>query len=171
MSLRDGTAKTVSDPRLLAHNMTDDAEAIDKKIRKARTDPAPLPDSPAGLEGRPEAANLIGIYAALSGATRDETIARFAGAQFSAFKKELADLAVAKLGPIGTEMKRLMAEPAHLDAILKKGGLRARAIAETTSPKSRTSPGCSGPSQIPERAPWPVCGAVRYRAANSPGKL
>ncbi len=134
MSLRDGTAKmSKSDPSDYSRiNMTDTADDIDRKIRKARTDPEPLPGTAEGFAGRPEAANLIGIYAALSGATRDETIARFAGAQFSAFKKDLAGLAVATLGPIGAEMKRLMAEPAHLDAVLKKGGDRARAIAETT---------------------------------------
>ena len=134
MSLRDGQAKmSKSDPSDYSRiNMTDDADAIDKKIRKARTDPHPLPDSLDALEARPEAANLIGIYAALSGMTKAEALARFAGAQFSAFKKELADLAVATLGPIGAEMKRLTADPAHIDAILRKGGERARAFGDQT---------------------------------------
>jgi len=134
MSLRDGTAKmSKSDPSDYSRiNMTDDAEAIARKIRKARTDPEPLPDSLEKLEARPEAHNLIGIYAALSGITREAALARFAGAQFSAFKKELADVAVAVLGPVGAEMKRLVSEEAHIDAILRKGGARARAIAETT---------------------------------------
>jgi len=91
-----------------------------------------LQDSLDALEERPEAANLIGIYAALSGATKAEALQRFAGAQFSAFKKELADLAVATLGPIGAEMKRLTADPVHIDAILRKGGERARAFGDQT---------------------------------------
>ena len=134
MSLRDGQAKmSKSDPSDYSRiNMTDDADAIDKKIRKARTDPHPLPDTLEALEERPEAANLIGIYAALGGMTKAEALARFAGAQFSAFKKELADLAVATLGPIGAEMKRLTADPGYIDAILRKGGERARTFGDQT---------------------------------------
>jgi tryptophanyl-tRNA synthetase len=89
-----------------------------------------LPDTVAALEARPEADNLIGIYAALGGATREATVARFAGQPFSSFKRELADLAVGVLGPIGGEMKRLVADPGHIDAILKRGAARAHAIAD-----------------------------------------
>jgi tryptophanyl-tRNA synthetase len=134
MSLRDGTSKMsksdVSDYSRI--NMTDDAEAIERKIRKAKTDPEPLPETVEALESRPEAANLLGIYAALAGITRAEAMTRFGGQQFSTFKKVLADLAVATLGPIGAEMKRLVADPSHIDAILKKGGARAREIGEKT---------------------------------------
>src|SRR5690349_1863582 len=113
MSLRDGTKKMSKseDSDYSRINLTDDADAIAQKIRKARTDPAPLPDSEKDLEGRPEAENLINIYAALADEPRSAVIARFAGAQFSTFKSELADLAVAKLVPIATEMRRLLADP------------------------------------------------------------
>ena len=134
MSLRDGTAKmSKSDPSDYSRiNLTDDADTIALKIRKARTDPDPLPGEIEGLEGRPEAANLIGIYAALSGQTRSAVLQRFAGAQFSTFKGELADLAVATMGPIGTRMKELMADPGHIDRILRRGAERAGAIASKT---------------------------------------
>ena len=130
MSLRDGSKKmSKSDESDYSRiNMTDDADTIDLKLRKAKTDPLPLPDSPEGLEGRPEAANLLGIYAALADIGRDEALARFAGQQFSAFKKDLTELAVATLGPINAEMKRYLADPAEIDAILAKGALRARAL-------------------------------------------
>jgi len=130
MSLRDGAKKmSKSDESDYSRiNMTDDADTIDLKLRKAKTDPLPLPDSPAGLEGRPEAANLLGIYAALADLGRDEVVARFAGQQFSSFKKDLTELAVATLGPINAEMKRYLADPAEIDAILAKGALRARAL-------------------------------------------
>ena len=107
-------------------------DAIEKKIRKARTDPEPLPETIAALEARPEADNLVGIYAALAGLTRAEALAKFANAQFSVFKKELAELAVAKLGPIGAEMKRLTADPGYIDQVLREGGQRARDIAAKT---------------------------------------
>jgi tryptophanyl-tRNA synthetase len=130
MSLRDGTKKmSKSDESDYSRiNMTDDADAIAQKLRKAKTDPNPLPDSSAGLEARPEAANLLGIWAALSDTTLDATVARFAGKQFSAFKTELTDLAVAVLGPITAEMQRLMADPGAIDAILRRGGERARTL-------------------------------------------
>ncbi|CAA7614076.1 Tryptophan--tRNA ligase [Candidatus Terasakiella magnetica] len=132
MSLRDGTKKMSksdeSDYSRIA--MQDDADAIALKIRKAKTDLEPLPDSAAGLETRPEASNLLGIYAALSDKEKAEVIAQFAGRQFSEFKKELTDLAVSVLGPINGEMKRLMTDPGHIDAILKSGAERANAIAE-----------------------------------------
>jgi tryptophanyl-tRNA synthetase len=131
MSLRDGAKKMSktdeSDNSRI--NLTDDADTIAQKIRKAKTDPNPLPDSKKGLEGRPEAENLINIYAALSDQSVDATIARFAGQQFSGFKNDLAELAVAKLTPIAAEMRRLLADPAEIDRVLKSGAGRARAIA------------------------------------------
>jgi tryptophanyl-tRNA synthetase len=130
MSLRDGTKKmSKSDESDYARiNMTDDADAIALKLRKAKTDPLPLPDDMAGLEGRPEAANLLGIWAALSDATREAAVARFAGQTFSAFKQELTERAVAVLGPINAEMARLLADPGYIDAVLKSGGEKARSI-------------------------------------------
>jgi tryptophanyl-tRNA synthetase len=132
MSLRDGSKKmSKSDESDYSRiNMTDDADAIALKIRKAKTDLEPLPGTAEGLEGRPEASNLLGIYAALSDMDKAAAIARFEGKQFSDFKKELVDLAVAVLGPINAEMKRLTSDPAHIDAILRKGSERANAIAE-----------------------------------------
>ena len=131
MSLRDGTKKmSKSDPSDQSRiNLTDDADMIAAKIRKAKTDPEPLPDSLEGLKDRPEARNLVNIYAALSGQTVDQVVAEFAGAQFGTFKPKLADLAVAKLSPITTEMNRLMKDPAEIDRILGKGADRAEAIA------------------------------------------
>ncbi len=130
MSLRDGTSKmSKSDPSENSRiNMIDDVDTIAKKIRKAKTDPEPLPDNPAGLEGRPEAANLMGIYAALSDTAMDDVIAKFGGEQFSSFKQHLADLAVATLAPIQDEMRRLMADPGYVDSVLGDGAERARAI-------------------------------------------
>ncbi len=132
MSLRDGSSKmSKSDPSDLSRiTMTDDADAIARKIRKAKTDPEPLPASPDGFEGRPEAANLMGIYAALSDSTVEETCSHFGGEQFSTFKQHLADLAVAKLSPIQDEMRRLMADPGHVDRVLANGAERARGMAE-----------------------------------------
>ncbi|PKU23312.1 tryptophan--tRNA ligase [Telmatospirillum siberiense] len=130
MSLRDGAKKmSKSDESDYSRiNMTDDADTISLKLKKAKTDPLPLPDSVEGLEGRPEAANLLDIWAALSDGTRAAAIERFAGRQFSEFKKELTDLAVAVLGPINSEMKRYLADPAAIDAVLKSGAERARAL-------------------------------------------
>ncbi len=132
MSLRDGTKKmSKSDPSGLSRiSMTDSAEAIARKIRKAKTDPDPLPDSPKGFEGRPEAANLMGIYAALSDSEIAAVCGQFGGRQFSAFKQHLADLAVAKLTPIQDEMRRLMADPGYVEGVLADGARRARALAE-----------------------------------------
>jgi tryptophanyl-tRNA synthetase len=131
MSLRDGTAKmSKSDPSDYSRiNMTDDADVIRRKIQKATTDPHPLPETPAGLQGRPEAGNLLGIYAALADESLERTCARFGGALFSTFKRELADLAVAKLGPITEKMRRLESDPAAIDEILADGAARARTIA------------------------------------------
>ncbi len=132
MSLRDGTAKmSKSDPSELSRiAMTDDADTMAKKIRKAKTDPDALPGSEKEFDGRPEAANLMGIYAALSDMEVAEVCNRFGGKQFSEFKQELADLAVEKLSPMQEEMRRLMDDPGHVDAVIADGVGRARAIAE-----------------------------------------
>jgi len=134
MSLRDGLKKmSKSDPSDLSRiNLTDDADSISKKIKKAKTDPEPLPSELAGLESRPEADNLIGIYAALAETTREKVIAEFGGRQFSVFKPALADLAVEKLAPIAGEMRRISADPAYVDSVLRDGGERAGVIAEAT---------------------------------------
>ena len=131
MSLRDGTKKmSKSDPSDLSRiNLTDDADTIAKKIQKAKTDPEPLPTEVEGLGPRPEADNLVGIYAALSGTTKPAVLADFGGGSFSVFKTALRDLCVAKLGPIGDEMRRLVSDPAEMDRILSNGADRARAIA------------------------------------------
>ncbi len=130
MSLRDGSKKmSKSDESDYSRiNMTDDADTLALKLRKAKTDLLPVPASVEELEGRPEAANLLGIWAALSDGSREDAMARFGGRQFSEFKKELTDLAVEVLGPINSEMKRLMNDVAHIDALLKDGAERARAL-------------------------------------------
>ena len=134
MSLRDGSKKmSKSDPSDLSRiNLTDDADAISRKIKKAKTDPEPLPGDIEGLAGRPEADNLVGIYAALTDTSREAVLKEFGGQQFSAFKPALADLAVEKLAPVAGEMRRLMADPGHIDAVLKDGGERAGVLAEQT---------------------------------------
>ncbi|AWB49626.1 tryptophan--tRNA ligase [Gemmobacter aquarius] len=131
MSLRDGTKKmSKSDPSDQSRiNLTDDADTIAKKIRKAKTDPEPLPDNLGDLKDRPEAKNLVNIYAALAGHTPEQVIADYAGAQFGTFKPALADLAVAKLEPITLEMNRLMQDIAEIDRILGEGADRADALA------------------------------------------
>ncbi|SPJ26239.1 tryptophan--tRNA ligase [Palleronia abyssalis] len=131
MSLRDGSKKmSKSDPSDASRiNMTDDADTISKKIRKARTDPEPLPETYEGLKDRPEARNLVNIYAALSEQTVQQVMSQHGGAGFGQFKPALADLAVDKLAPISSEMKRLMEDPAQIDAILRDGAARAREIA------------------------------------------
>jgi tryptophanyl-tRNA synthetase len=130
MSLRDGTAKmSKSDPSDYSRiNLTDDADAIAQKIRKARTDPEPLPETLDELANRPEALNLVGIYAALEGRTSAGVLTEFAGQGFGAFKPRLADLAVAKLGPVGEAMRRFLADPAEIDRILGAGADRAREV-------------------------------------------
>jgi tryptophanyl-tRNA synthetase len=134
MSLRDGTKKmSKSDSSDYSRlNMTDDAETIALKIRKAKTDPEPLPDSIGDLEKRPEADNLVTIFAALAGSSRAQVLAGHAGHNFSGFKTELADLAVSVLSPMAAEMQRLMADPGAIDLILAAGAERAGAIAEQT---------------------------------------
>ena len=141
MSLRDGTKKmSKSDPSDYSRiNMTDDADTVALKIRKAKTDPNPLPGpevlradgtvDPGAESARPEAFNLLGIYAALADKPAPAVLDEFAGQEFSAFKRALTDLAVATLGEMGGEMKRLLAEPGHVDSILRQGAERARAIA------------------------------------------
>jgi len=134
MSLRDGSKKMsksdASDQSRI--NLTDDADAIAHKIRRAKTDPDPLPHDEKGLERRAEADNLVGIYAALAGKSKVEVLGEFGGAQFSAFKAGLVDLAVAKLGPINSEMKRLIADPVYIDSVLADGAARAQVIAADT---------------------------------------
>lgn len=132
MSLRDGTKKmSKSDPSDQSRiNLTDDADAISLKIRRAKTDPEPLPGELAGLDGRPEARNLVGILAAITGVTPAEVLKDHAGQGFGTFKGVLADALVAHLGPIQSEMKRLLADPAAVDALLRKGSDRAAAIAD-----------------------------------------
>ena len=134
MSLRDGTKKmSKSDPSDQSRiNLTDDAEAIALKIRRAKTDPHPLPGDEKELAQRSEADNLIGIYAALKGASKPDILKEFGGAQFSAFKAALVDLAVEKLGPIGAEMKRIVDDKAYIDSILADGSARAQAMAAET---------------------------------------
>jgi tryptophanyl-tRNA synthetase len=131
MSLRDGTKKmSKSDPSDYSRiNLTDDADAIAQKLRKAKTDPEPLPAEPKGLNARPEAENLVGIYAALAGSSREAVLEEFGGAQFSTFKPALSELAIAKLTPIAAEMRQLLDDPGHIDAVLADGAARARAIA------------------------------------------
>jgi tryptophanyl-tRNA synthetase len=134
MSLRDGTKKMsksdASDQSRI--NLTDDADAIAQKVRRAKTDPEPLPSEEKGLETRPEADNLVGIYAALADTTRAKVLAQFGNAQFSTFKNALTELAVAKLNPINSEMKRLLNDPAAIDAVLADGSARARKLAGET---------------------------------------
>jgi tryptophanyl-tRNA synthetase len=131
MSLRDGTKKMSKSEEsdFSRINLTDDADAIAAKIRKAKTDPGALPDNAAGLEGRPEAANLYNIYAALSGVSRDDVIAQFAGKQFSALKNALAELAVESLTPMADAMRRLLADPGEIDRLLRDGAEKAHARA------------------------------------------
>ncbi|MGE0119773.1 MAG: tryptophan--tRNA ligase [Dongiaceae bacterium] len=141
MSLRDGAKKmSKSDPSDYSRiNMTDDSDTVALKIRKAKTDPHPLPGpevlkpdgtvDPAKETERPEVYNLLGIYAALSDKSLKEVLTEFAGREFSFFKQVLTDLAVATIGQMGNEMKRLLADPAEIDGVLRDGAERARAIA------------------------------------------
>jgi tryptophanyl-tRNA synthetase len=131
MSLRDGSKKmSKSDPSefsLIA--LTDDSDAISQKIRRAKTDPDALPSEVEGLAGRPEADNLVGIFAALNDETKASVLKTFGGAQFSTFKSALAELAIARLAPIRAEILRLNADPGHVDRVLAGGAARAREIA------------------------------------------
>jgi len=111
-------------------NMSDEADAIARKIRRARTDPEPLPETPAGLNDRPEAANLVGIFAALADRSTAAVLAEYGGKGFADFKGALSDLAVETLAPIGSELTRLNADPGFIDGILAVGADRAQAIAD-----------------------------------------
>jgi tryptophanyl-tRNA synthetase len=137
MSLRDGSAKmSKSDPSDMSRiNLTDDADTIMQKIKKAKTDPEPLPSELAGLEGRPEAANLVGIYAALAGKTAAGVLAEFNGKGFGAFKPALGELLIEKLAPINTRFVDLRQDTVALDAILRDGASRARGLAIPTLEK------------------------------------
>jgi tryptophanyl-tRNA synthetase len=134
MSLRDGAKKmSKSDPSDQSRiNLTDDPEAIALKIRRAKTDPEPLPHDEKALAARPEADNLVGIYAALADTTKAQVLTQFGGAQFSAFKPALSDLLVAKLSPITAEMRRLKDDTAYIDSVLADGAARAQALAAET---------------------------------------
>ncbi|MFZ9134500.1 MAG: tryptophan--tRNA ligase [Candidatus Puniceispirillaceae bacterium] len=148
MSLRDGSAKMsksdLSDNSRI--NMTDNADLIMQKIRKAKTDPDALPSEVAGLAGRPEASNLVGIYAALADCRTEDVLPEFGGRGFGDFKPALGDLAVAKLSPIGDEMRRLLENPADIDAILADGAERAAAIARPILAEVRDVVGFLGAS-------------------------
>ena len=134
MSLRDGSKKMsksdASDQSRI--NLTDDADTIALKIRRAKTDPEPLPSEEKGLAARPEADNLVGIFAALAGTSRASVLREYGGAQFSTFKSALTELAVEKLAPITAEMKRLQKDPVAIDAVLTAGAARAQKLAGET---------------------------------------
>ena len=134
MNLRDGTKKMSKsgESDMERINMTDDADTIAKKFKKAKTDPAPLPETLDGLAERPEAKNLVDIYAGLAGLSDEQVITEYAGAGWGRFKPALADLAVEKLAPIAGEMRRILADVAYVDSVLKNGGQRAGALAEAT---------------------------------------
>lgn len=131
MSLRDGAQKMSksAESDMSRINLTDDADMIAKKIRKAKTDPMPLPTSKKDAEARPEALNLLTIYAALEGRSLDEVLQEWGGQEFSGFKKVLADVAVSHLEPITARMNEFMADPAEIDRLLAEGADKARAIA------------------------------------------
>ena len=139
MSLRDGSKKmSKSDPSDYSRIMlTDTAENITQKIKKAKTDPEPLPQDKTGLEKRPEAENLISIFASLQDTSIESVIKDYAGKEFSAFKKDLADLSVSKLEPITSEMNKLMSDVSFIDSILKQGKENAIAVAEPVLQKTK----------------------------------
>ena len=139
MSLRDGSKKmSKSEPSDMSRiNLTDSADDIAKKIRKAKTDPEPLPETLEALKERPEANNLVGIYASLAEISPEKVLSEFSGQQFGVFKPALAELAVEKLSPINTEMRKLMDDQSHVDAILADGADRARIIAQETMKEVR----------------------------------
>jgi tryptophanyl-tRNA synthetase len=146
MSLRDGTKKmSKSDPSDLSRiNLTDDAETIARKIRKAKTDADGLPSEAKGLAGRPEADNLVGIYAALAGQSADDVLQQFGGGQFSTFKNALADMSVAKLSPVTAEMNKLLADPAYIESVLADGAERAEVIAAPIMRETKRIVGFAG---------------------------
>jgi len=134
MSLRDGSSKmSKSDPSDMSRiNLTDDDDMIAQKIRKAKTDPEPLPEDPDLLEGRPEARNLVGIYAAVTDRSVEQVLAQFAGQGFGAFKPALADALIALLSPLRARLDQFRSDPAELDRLLEQGGARARELAAPT---------------------------------------
>ena len=139
MSLRDGTAKmSKSDPSDQSRiNLLDDSDTIAQKIRRAKTDPEPLPETVEGLAARPEADNLVSIYGALAGLSKAEVIGQFGGQGFGAFKPALAEVAVQTLGPVTERMRGLMADPAEIDRILTRGAERAAAVADPIVAETR----------------------------------
>ena len=143
MSLRDGTAKmSKSDPSDLSRiNLTDDADAIMKKVKKAKTDPEPLPSETDGLAGRAEAVNLVAIYAALAGTTSEAVLAEFGGQGFGAFKPALGELMIEKLSPISTRFNEMLEDRESLDAILARGAARARELGRPTLDAAYTALG------------------------------
>ncbi|TXC68344.1 tryptophan--tRNA ligase [Sphingorhabdus soli] len=150
MSLRDGSAKmSKSDPSDMSRiNLTDSDDAIAQKIRKARTDPEPIPAEPEGLDGRAEAKNLIDIYAALEGCDRQAVLDQFAGQGFGAFKPALADRIVATLSPIRTRFEALKDDAATIDAALEKGAARARELARPQIAAATAAMGLFGPKPV-----------------------
>jgi tryptophanyl-tRNA synthetase len=145
MSLRDGRAKmSKSDPSEMSRiNLTDSDEAIAQKIRKAKTDPEPLPDDPAELESRPEAKNLVGIYGAVTDESVEQVLARFSGQGFGAFKPVLADALVALIAPLRARLEEFRNDPAELDRILASGAERAAAMAAPTLAEAYRAVGLS----------------------------
>ena len=145
MSLRDGAAKmSKSDPSDMSRiNLTDSDDQISQKIRKAKTDPEPLPDDPTLLEGRPEAKNLVGIYAAITDETVEQVLARFAGQGFGAFKPALADALVALLRPLRTRLEQLRSDTAELDRLLAEGSEKAASLAAPTLAETYRAVGLS----------------------------
>ena len=143
MSLRDGTAKmSKSDPSEMSRvHLTDDDETIAQKIRKAKTDPEPLPETAEALDGRPEAKNLVGIYAAITSESIEQVLARFAGQGFGAFKPALADALVALIAPIRDRLDELRRQPAELDRILADGAARATALGAPVLAKAKAAVG------------------------------
>lgn len=139
MSLRDGMSKmSKSDASEMSRILlTDDAESIMRKIQKAKTDAHPLPREVAGLEGRPEAENLVGIFAALEGIQREEVLRRYGGGNFANFKKDLAEVAVVRLNPMGGEMRRLCSDVSYLDSVLQEGAVRAEKLAQPILKRTR----------------------------------
>jgi tryptophanyl-tRNA synthetase len=134
MSLRDGRSKmSKTDPSDMSRiNLIDSDELIGQKIRKAKTDPEPLPADPAALEGRPEAKNLVGIYAAVTGASIEQVLEQFAGQGFGAFKPALADAVIALVAPLRTRLDEFRRDPAELDRLLAEGAAKARDLAAPT---------------------------------------
>jgi tryptophanyl-tRNA synthetase len=143
MSLRDGTSKmSKSDPSDMSRiNLTDSDEVVAQKIRKAKTDPEPLPLDAAALDGRPEARNLVGIYAAVTGESVEEVLGRFAGQGFGAFKPALADALIALLGPIRTRLDELRQDTHQLDDILAAGAARATEIGTPVLARAKAAVG------------------------------